>query len=197
MGDLIRDLRFAIRGLLRTPGFTIAAVLALALGIGATTAIFSVVHAVLIQSLGWGEESRLISVLDQYRGRDPGTMSPPEVFDLREVPIFEESGGFSGGTIALQGDRTERMPYGQVTAGFFEALGVHPIDVRTFTREEDMKGKSDVALIGAAAWKRRYGGDPSLIGRTVTLDGNPYRIIGILPEGFGYDGPRDFWITYG
>src|SRR3954463_11965483 len=197
MEGLIRDLRFALRGLLKTPGFTAAAVLALALGIGATTAIFSVVHAVMMKSLGWGEESRLVSISDEHRGRKGSAMSPPEVFDLRQVPIFEVSGGFSGGTVALQGDRTERVTYGQVTAGFFEALGVHPAYGRTFTPEEDMKGKSNVTLISAGAWRRRYGADPSIVGRSVTLDGNPYRVIGILPEGFGYDGPRDFWITYG
>ncbi len=92
MDALLRDLRFAVRGLVRTPGFTAAAVLALALGIGATTAIFSVVHAALLQSLGWGEESRLLSVLAQRRAEPISTLSPPEVFDLRRRAAVRELG---------------------------------------------------------------------------------------------------------
>ena len=120
METLLKDLRFAVRGLRRTPGFTIAAVLALALGIGETTAIFSVVHAVLMQSLGWGEESRLISISDSYSSRNQvigGALSPPEVLDFRTIPLFDSSGGFNDSTAALQGERAERVKVGQVTAG--------------------------------------------------------------------------------
>src|SRR3954466_8817711 len=104
MGDLIRDLRFALRGLLRTPGFTAAAVLALALGIGATTAIFSVVHAVLLRSLGWGEETRLVSVTTQFPGLGivHGTLSPPELYDLRDADFLESFGAYNDSTAALQ-----------------------------------------------------------------------------------------------
>jgi hypothetical protein len=126
MDSLVRDLRFAVRGLLRTPGFTIAAVLALALGIGATTAIFSVVHAVLMQSLGWGEESRLGSVTSAWKSHGStggSSLSPPEALDLRAVPIFENSGGFSNGTAALAGERAERVTTAQVTADLRPHLG--------------------------------------------------------------------------
>jgi ABC-type antimicrobial peptide transport system permease subunit len=196
MDSMLRDLRFAVRGLLRTPGFTAAAVLALALGIGATTAIFSVVHAVLLQSLGWGEESRLIAVSDVYAGRGVmtgGTLSPPEAFDLRGIPLFDNSGGFASSTAALQGERAERVRIGQATAGFFEALGVRPVYGRTWGPDEDLKGKSGVALIAAAAWRRRFGGDPAVVGRSITLDGEPYQVIGVLPDGFSYAGPHDFF----
>src|SRR4051812_27825098 len=120
MGDLIKDLRFAARGLLRTPGFTLAAVLALALGIGATTAIFSVVHAVLLRSLGWGQESRLISV----RGNFPGQglfeipLSAAEYFDLRRAPFLESVGLYANYTAALQGERAERVRAGYATGSF-------------------------------------------------------------------------------
>src|SRR3954454_17446808 len=128
MGDLIRDLRFALRGLLRTPGFTAAAVLALALGIGATTAIFSVVHAVLLHSLGWGEESRLISI----RGNFPGQglldipLSAAEYYDLRRAPFLSGVGIYENQTAALQGDRAERVKAGYATGSFFSVLGVQP-----------------------------------------------------------------------
>src|SRR4051812_25432795 len=197
MDVLFRDLRFALRGLRRTPGFSVAAVLALALGIGATTAIFSVVHAALLQSLGWGEESRLVSIRAQSRGERFAALSPPEVFDLRGVPQFESSGGFSNELAILQRDHAERIRIGQVTSGFFEALGVRPIYGRTFTPEEDAKGKSAVPLVTATAWRRRFGGDPAVVGRSVTIDGEPYQVIGILPEGFSYSGAHDFFVPFG
>ena len=197
MDSFIRDLRFAVRGLARTPGFTIAAVLALALGIGATTAIFSVVHAALLASLGWGEETRLVSVLAERRLENLSTLSPPEVFDLRSVPQFESSGGFTNQSAVLQGERPERVRIGQVTSGFFEALGVRPVYGRTIAPEEDMKGKSGVALVSAPAWRRRFGGDPAAVGRWVTLDGEPYQVVGVLPDGFTYSGAHDFFIPFG
>src|SRR5512140_3572828 len=129
MSDLIRDLRFALRGLLRTPGFTAAAVLALALGIGATTAIFSVVHAVLLRSLGWGEESRLISI----RGTFPGQqlfeipVSAAEYRDLRRASFAESVGLYRDTTAALQGGRAERVKAGLATGSFFTAIGVQPV----------------------------------------------------------------------
>src|SRR3954470_842490 len=112
MGDLIRDVRFALRGLLRTPGFTVAAVLALALGIGATTAIFSVVHSVLLRSMGWQAEDRLVSVRTDWAGHKITgfALSFPEVVDLRWAPLFEASGAYMRDTAALQGERTERVP---------------------------------------------------------------------------------------
>src|SRR3954462_10244381 len=122
MDTLLRDLRFALRGLLKAPGFTAAAVIALALSIGATTAIFSVVNAVLLRSLGWGDESRLVSV---YRtltgiGSGKGGLSVPELYDLPQVHSLESFGAFSDSTAALQGsDLAERVPLARVTSGFF------------------------------------------------------------------------------
>src|SRR5438045_9068144 len=111
MDTLLRDLRFGLRGLLGTPGFTAAAVAALALGIGATTAIFSVVHAVLLQSLGWGEESRLVSVRGNFAGQNliGIWVSPPEYRDLKASPLFETVGVYSVATAAPQGEPAERF----------------------------------------------------------------------------------------
>src|SRR2546427_2773514 len=107
MDALLGDLRFAVRGLLRTPGFTAAAVIALALGIGATTAIFSVVHAVLLRSMGFGDESRVIAISAEQKGFGwkNGPISAPEVMDLREVPFLAASGAFGRRSMALQGER--------------------------------------------------------------------------------------------
>src|SRR3954469_491742 len=199
MDTLLRDLRFAVRGLLRTPGFTAAAVLALALGIGATTAIFSVVHAVLMRSLGWGEETRLVSITTEFQGLGlhGSTLSVPEVMDLARAPFLESYGAYSGETAALQGERAERVPVAYATSGFFRALGVSAVYGRTFAPEEDFKGKDGVVLVSANAWRRRYGADPAAVGRSITLQGHPYVIVGILPDGFSYDGPHDFFVPFG
>src|SRR5207248_3516945 len=117
--------RFALRGLTRTPGFAIAAVLALALGIGATTAIFSVVHAVLLRSLGWGDESRLVSVYRTFVGigSGKGSLSVGELYDLQQAQSLESAGAFNPGTAALQGtERAERVQIARVTSGFFTTL---------------------------------------------------------------------------
>ena len=200
METVFRDLRFAVRGLLRTPGFTAAAVLALALGIGATTAIFSVVHAVLLRSLGWGEETRLVALTTEFAGLGivHGTLSVPELHDLREADFLESFGGYNPGTAALQtADRAERVRIAQVTSGFLQVLGAHALYGRTFAPDEDLKGNDGVALISAAAFRTRFGGDPAAVGRSVTLDGHAYRIVGVLPAGFSYGGPRDFFIPFG
>jgi predicted permease len=200
METLLRDLRFALRGLLRTPGFAAACAVALALGIGATTAIFSVVHAVLLRSLGWGEEQRLVSVTTEFSGLGitRGSLSPPELYDLQGAPFLEAFGGYNTSSSALQGaDRAERVPVAQVTSGFFTVLDVHPTYGRTFSAEEDLQGSSPVALVSAAAFRSRYGGDPAVVGRSVTLDGRSVRVIGILPDGFSYGGPHDFFVPFG
>src|SRR5882724_898172 len=127
MDGLLRDVRFAVRGLLRTPGFTVAAVLALGLGIGATTAIFSVVHAALLRSLGWGEESRLVAVRASFPGHglfDIGC-SLPEYTDVRAMPFVAAAGAYSSGTSALQGSEVaERVQAANASSTFFETLGV-------------------------------------------------------------------------
>ncbi len=199
MDVLTRDLRFALRGLLRTPGFTVAALLALALGIGATTAIFSVVHAVLLRSFGWGDEGRLVSVYRTFTGigHGKGGLSVPELDDLTQSRSLESYGAFNRGTGALQqADRAERVPVARVTSGFFTTLGVRPQLGRTFGAEEDLKGSDGVALISAAVFRGRFGGDPATVGRSVTLDGQSRQIIGVLPDGFSYAGAYDFFIPY-
>src|SRR6185369_11232493 len=200
MDGLWRDLRFALRGLLRTPGFTIAAVLALALGIGATTAIFSVVHALLLRSLGWGDESRLVSVYRTFVGigNSKGGLSVPELFDLQQAPALESFGSFNSGSAVLQsGDRAERVEMARVTSGFFTTLGVRPQLGRAFGPEEDLKGNDGVVLLSAAAFRQRFGGDPAAVGRSVLVDGESRRIIGVLPDGFSYGGPRELFVPYG
>jgi predicted permease len=199
MDALFRDLRFALRGLLRAPGFTAAAVIALALGIGATTAIFTVVHAVLLRSLGWGEESRLVSI----RGNFPGQglleipVSAAEYYDLRRAPFLAVTGIYANSTAALQGDRAERVKAGYATGNFFAALGVQPRYGRVFDEAEDRKGGGDVVILSPAAWRKRFGADPGALGRTLTVDGKPRTVVGILPSGFRWDVENEIWLPFG
>ncbi len=200
MDTLLKDLRFAFRGLLKAPGFTAAAVIALALGIGATTAIFSVVNAVLLRSLGWGDESRLVSIYRTYTGigSGKGGLSVPELYDLPDAHALESFGAFNAGTAALQGaDRAERIPVARVTSGFLPTLGVQPRFGRAFAPDEDLEGNDGVALVSAAAFRRRFGSDPTAVGRTITLNGKSKRIIGVLPDGFSFAGSFDFYVPYG
>ena len=199
MDALRQDFRFAIRGLLRTPGFTIAAILALALGIGATTAIFSVVHAVLMRSMGWGEESRLVGVRGNFEAQNLHgiVISAAEYEDLRAAPLFESVGASANYTAALQGEQAERVPAGFATGSFFEALGVHPIYGRVFTEPEDHKGDNAAVLLSWHTFRKRFGGDPSVVGRSLTLNGLPRTVVGVLPESFRWDAPNEFWLPFG
>src|SRR4051812_18831269 len=200
MDAVLRDLRYAVRMLLRTPGVTAAAVLALALGIGATTGIFSVVHAVLLRSLGWGEESRLVAVRGNFEAQNliGIWVSVPEYKDLRTAAFLQPVGVYAGYTAALQGpDRAERVSVGYATGTFFDALGVRPVYGRNFTEEEDVKGRDDVALLSWATWQKRFGSDPSVVGRTVTLEGRPRTVIGILPAAFHWEQPHEFYLPFG
>jgi putative ABC transport system permease protein len=199
MSDLIRDLRFAFRGLLRTPGFTAAAVLALALGIGATTAIFSVVHAVLLRSLGWGEESRLVSIRGNFPGQElfEIPVSAAEYFDLRRASFLESVGLYRDSTAALQGERAERVKAGYATGSFFTALGVQPVLGHAFEPDADRQGNDGSVMLSYAAWRKRFGGDPEVLGRTVTVDGKPRAVVGVLPAGFRWDVENEIWLPFG
>jgi predicted permease len=199
MDTLLRDLRLALRGLRRTPGFTAAAVVTLALGIGATTALFSVVDAVLLRPL-FAQESRLVSLTVDFVGEHLTrfSLSVPELKDLESSPAFESVGAYNAETAALQGQGgAERVKVAAVTSGFFGALGVAPRFGRIWTPEEDLKGAAPVALISDQAFRKRYGSDPSVVGRDVVLDGRSRRVIGVLPEGFAYDGAHDFFLPFG
>ncbi len=199
METLLTDLRLAVRSLRRTPGFTAAAVLALALGIGATTALFSVVHAVLLRSLGWGEESRLINVTCSFpnQGLSGLTISLPELEDVRKAPFLESAGAYYYDTATLQGDPAEVVSVGYATGNLFATLGVKPELGRAWSAEEDLDGRNGVALVTYNAWRKRFGGNPGAVGSTVTLNGKPRTIIGVLPESFVWEKPHEFYLPFG
>src|SRR2546426_4568615 len=198
MDALLRDVRFALRGLLRTPGFTAAAVLALALGIGATTAIFSVVHAVLLRSLGWGEETRLVSVRGNFpaQGLIDIPVSAAEYYDLRRAPFLGSVGISTNSTAALQGDRAERVKAGYATGSFFTTLGVQPVMGRVFSENEDKQGSADTVILSSATWRRRFGGAPLILGSTLTVNGKPHAVVGVLPAGFRWEVENEIWLPF-
>ncbi|MBZ5604283.1 MAG: ABC transporter permease [Acidobacteriia bacterium] len=183
----LQDARYAVRGLLRNPGFALAAILAAALGIGAATAVFSAVDRVLFRALPYTHEDRLVSA---------GMMAPLDTteFLLAEPYIqlrhnhgpFEDLAAFQAGSIPT--DLTEgeplRLDVLRVEANFLDLFGMRPIVGRSFTREEDRPGGPRVAMISHQLWLSRFAGDPGAVGRTIPLDGAPYLIVGVLPKNF-------------
>jgi putative ABC transport system permease protein len=187
MPGLLGDLRHAARRLRRSPGFTATVLLTMALGVGATTAMFSAVHGVLLKPLPYPEPDGLVMIRGTSKaapGR-PGVISYPDYLDwVRQAATFESMAALYGFDLALTGPAgPERLSGARVTASFFKVLRVRPARGRLFTEEVDRPGGERVAVLGDALW-RRLGADPALVGRTLALDGEPYTVIGVLPAGF-------------
>jgi putative ABC transport system permease protein len=191
--EMFQDLRYGLRMLRQRPGFTLAAVMALALGIGANTAIFSVVNAVLLRPLPFADPDRLLMVWQTSRQGDyPQLSFPYPNFEyLREQSQVCESIGawnsYSNTRFALTGgSQPEQVQYAIVTADLFSVLGIKPLLGRAFLPEEDRPGAARVAIISHGLWQRRWAANPSLIGQSVPLDGKNYTVVGIMPPGFDF-----------
>jgi putative ABC transport system permease protein len=201
--DMFQDLRYGARLLLKNPGFTAVAVLTLALGIGANTAIFSVVSAVLLRPLPYPEPERLVKVYqaapNPARGSMPMIWSYPRFEVLRgQSRSFAAVAAYTQGSYNLTGtSEPERLRVELVSAAYFPALGIKAIAGRTFTPEEDQApGERLTALLSHGLWQRRFGGDPQVIGQTLELDHIPFTIAGVLPPGFkGQEGTAEVWVT--
>jgi predicted permease len=199
MTQLLQDLRFGARMLLRSPGFTTVAVLTLALGIGATSAMFSVIDAVLLRPLPYNEPDRLVMVWGKLSGiglpRDQNAVSVPEFIDFQAMnQVFEGIAAFAGSSFNLTVEGgPERVEGASVSASLFPLLHVQPVWGRTFRPEEDQPGRDNVVLLSHGLWQRRFGSDPSLIGKTLTLSGRVYSVIGILPPNFELLGEAEIW----
>ena len=187
METLWQDLKYGARQLLRNPGFTAVAVLTLALGIGATTAIFSVVNGVLLRPLPYPEPDRLV-FLSEWSEEVPGmSISMANFNDWREMnTVLESLFAYRTQNVILTGEgEPERLQMRQVSHGIFPTLGIKPILGRPFTPEEDKVGAEQVVLLGEGFWLRRFAGDPEVVGKTLVLDGEAYTVIGVLPlKGF-------------
>jgi putative ABC transport system permease protein len=198
MSSLVSDIRYALRLLRQAPGFTLVALCALALGIGANTAIFSTLSAVILRPLPYTDPDRVVMVFEDASsiGFAHNTPAPANFFDWREQNhVFSDMAATRGRTRALTGDGSaEQLTGYAVTSNFFSVLGVNPVIGRTFTADED-RDDARVALISDSLWQRRFAGDRDIASRSILLDGANYRVIGVLPRDFVYrDRRRDFFI---
>jgi predicted permease len=189
---LAKDLRYAIRGLRKNPGFTVAAVITLALGIGATTAIFAVINGVLIKPLPYPDPDRLVGVWHSavFQGGPTNdfNLAPPMYVTYQEQNrTFHDFGVWNNGAASVTGiGDPEQVRTLAVTYGVLPALGVQPVMGRWFSREDDTLGTPETVILSYGYWQRRFGGDQSVIGRTITLDSRPRQIIGVMPEKFRF-----------
>jgi putative ABC transport system permease protein len=201
MSILLQDLRYALRSLLRSPGFTTVAVLTLALGLGANTAIFSVVNAVLLRPLTYEKPEQLVSLRARLTTSDhTDRMSAPEYQDLlREVPALRDVAAIWPININLTGsDQPARIQAAGVSANYFKLLGVAPMLGRDLTKADDNGRLGYVELISWDLWQQRFGGNPNVIGKTVRVDDDPMTIIGVMPRGFHHPAesaasPTELW----
>lgn len=190
METLIRDLRYSIRMLLRNKAFTIVAVLSIALGVGANTAVFSVVNSVLLKSLPFNAPDSLVLVWgdgqDSTRLVGRNQVSATDVADIRkQATVFEDIATYSGWYPIMSGDlEAERVPGIQVGDGFFKVMRGTPMLGRVFTPEEQEEGKDFVIVLGHALWQRRFGSDPNIVGKTVLMSGRSYTIVGVMGPDF-------------
>ncbi|HVS83938.1 MAG TPA: ABC transporter permease [Pyrinomonadaceae bacterium] len=189
MNSLIKDVRYALRGLLKRPGFTLVSVITLALGIGASTAIFSVVHAVLLRSLPYGRADRLVMVWEDFHrtgGNANNVINLGNFFDWKEQNyVFEDMAAFVDRSAKLTGDgEPEEVPSQIATPNLFSVLGVNPIMGRTFSPDDGKPNQPDVIVLSYGFWQRRFGGDQHVIGRHLTLNNHDVTVIGVLPREF-------------
>src|SRR5215472_14555266 len=204
MDSLLQDIRYGFRMLRKKPAFTLVAVLTLALGVGGNTAIFSIVNAVLLRPLSYHDPDRLVRISFNSTGlglRDV-PFSVPELEDLRtRAGVFEDVSTIGGGSVNLTGaNQPERLEFVVSHPNYFSMLGATPQIGRLFGPEDTALGFAPVAVISDGLWRRSYGADPSVLGRVLHLDNDPYTIVGVLPPGFrhpGREGARDaeIWLT--
>jgi predicted permease len=193
VASFIQDLRYALRMLLKSPGFAIVAVLTLGLGIGANVATFSVVYAVLLRPLPFPHSEQLVRVFDDLRGpneQDVG-MSVPELWDLQDRSgVFQDISAVAPGNSAVGGgDRTVRAENLTTNADYFVLLGVKAQLGRVYTPQDAVPGFMEAVVISDGFWRRYYGSDPKIVGRKMRLDNDLYTIVGVMPQGFRHPGP--------
>jgi hypothetical protein len=183
-----QDLRLALRGVRKQPGFTLTAAITLALGIGANTAIFSVINALILNPPNFNEAGNVVALW--RTAKDKGTKSPASYLDLRDLNsqnrTLEGIAGYKANGFTLLGEQAERIGGMRVTANFLSVLKVAPALGRDFRVEEEKRGAKGVVIVSAEFWRNRLNGDENAIGKEITLDGKPFTVIGVLPAGFEF-----------
>src|ERR1700733_4888566 len=191
MGNFFQDLRYAVRRLRKSPGFTLTAILTLAFGIGATTAIFSIVDGVLLRPLPFSDPSRLVLLADliegvDYGGDTPGVTAPGVRIYMRDTSAFSNLGSYQPSTYELSGiGDPSQIEATRLTANMFPVLGVSPLIGRVFTPKEDALS-APLAVLSYGMWHSRFHGDQRILGRKILLDRKPYEIVGVMPRDFAF-----------
>ena len=200
MNTLAQDLKHGLRVLLKNPGFTATAIIVLALGIGANTAIFSIVNAVLLRPLPFGDPARLVQVWHvpppkSFPGMTQFSVSAANYVDWHEQNhVFEKMAIYSGSSLNLTGrEQPEALQGAAVSSDFFSTLRAQPLIGRTFTADEDQPGKNHVVILSYGLWKSRFAADPNIAGRQVNFDGQPYTVAGVMGEKFALPGWAQYW----
>ncbi|HYE65886.1 MAG TPA: ABC transporter permease, partial [Pyrinomonadaceae bacterium] len=196
---LLQDLRYGVRVLWKSPAFTLVAIVALALGIGANSAIFSIVDTVLLRPLPYKDPDRLVMVWEERSklGFPRDTPAPANFIDWRDQnQVFEGMAAFTSLSFNLTGaGDPERIDGQRVTAGFFPLLGVEPLVGRPFLTEEDQPGRNQVVVMSHSLWARRFNSDTNIIGKPLTLNGESFIVVGVMPPSFKFPSPNDeLWI---
>ena len=198
---LWQDVRYTLRGIRKDPGFAATAALTFGLGIGATTAIFTVVSGVLLRPLPFPQPGRLVSIREDY-GKGPNVfIASPEVVEWRRGSTLSQVAAYFDCSVNLLGaQEAERLECGNVTQSLFPLLGVQPFIGRNFLPEEDRSGGPPAVILSHALWKRRYRGDRSILGQSLMLDEKSYTVVGVMPEGFQIPGefniPQELWLPF-
>ncbi|MCA1577511.1 MAG: ABC transporter permease [Acidobacteria bacterium] len=199
MMDSLKDLRFAVRALLKRPGFTVIALLTLALGIGANTAIFSLVNAVVLRPLPFPEPDRLVWVFGNIRnGGNRASVAPADFRDYRnQNKAFEQFAASHSIPLAATltgGGEPERLRASVVTGNYFQAYGVAPVLGRAFSVENEKTGNDQVTVLSYALWQRRFGADPSIVNKKIVLNGKACEVIGVMGEDVSFPQVADLWV---
>jgi putative ABC transport system permease protein len=194
--DILRqDLRYAVRRLVKTPAFTVVALVTLALGIGANTAIFSVVNAVLLKPLPYKDPDQIVGIYHFANGRR-STMSGPNFYDLKkQSKTLQDAAVYTRSRAILTGHgEPVRLDGAEVSASLFDILGVPPMLGRTFRADDNEPGKTHVAILSHGLWQQRFGGDRNIVSKRITLDGVQFEVVGVMPERFSYPAGRSIWM---
>ena len=190
MGGILQDLRYGLRMLLKKAGYTSIAVITLTLGIGATTAIFTVVNAVLLRPLAYDHPERIMSLDPDLAGYRASNASETKFVFWREhnqsFDAVAATKGIGSGVNLSGANEPEFVNGVRVSADFFRVIGVHPALGRDFTAEEDSPGGEPVMILTDSLWRRRFGGDPQLLGKTVAINARDFTVVGVMPPGFRY-----------
>jgi putative ABC transport system permease protein len=196
--ELLGDVKYAARSLRKAPGFTLVAVVTLGLGVGATSALFSVIYGVLMRPLPYPQPEQIVRIHTLLRGEEQSNrdVSPPNF-----VSVAEESRSFKAMSAVISGDLTlsgageaRTVESARVSASFFEVMGVRPVLGRPFLPGENERGNERVVVLGDGLWQRVFGGDARMVGRTISLDGAPHMIVGVMPPGFSFPADAELWV---